>query len=81
LAALGALYGLWSQRNGWGRSPLFAFAYFAVSLFPLLGFFNVYYFRFSYVADHFQYLASMGPLALAGAGLARLPVWLAQDRR
>jgi len=81
LAAGGALYVLWSRRNGWGRSPLFAFAYFAVSLFPLLGFFNVYYFRFSYVADHFQYLASMGPLALAGAGLARLPAWLAQGRR
>ena len=81
LAAGGALYVLWSRRNGWGRSPLFAFAYFAVSLFPLLGFFNVYFFRFSYVADHFQYLASMGPLALLGAGLARLPVWLAQGRR
>lgn len=27
-------------------------------------------FRYSFVGDHFQYLASMGPLALVGAGLA-----------
>ena len=26
------------------------------------------YFRHSFVADHFQYLASMGPLALLAAG-------------
>ena len=63
---------LWRRRDRWGRAPLFAFAYFAVSLFPVLGFFKVYFFRFSFVADHFQYLASMGPLALAGAGLTRL---------
>jgi len=29
------------------------------------------FFRYSFVADHFQYLAGMGPLALAGAGLVR----------
>jgi tetratricopeptide (TPR) repeat protein len=34
-----------------------------------MGFFNVYFFRYSFVADHFQYLASMGPVALAGAGI------------
>jgi hypothetical protein len=44
--------------------------------FPVLGFFNVYYFRFSFVADHFQYLASMGPLALAAAGMTRIPALL-----
>jgi hypothetical protein len=60
---------LWVQRKRWGRPALFTLAYFVVSLFPVLSFFNVYYFRFSYVADHFQYLASMGPLALAGAAL------------
>jgi tetratricopeptide (TPR) repeat protein len=39
-------------------------------LFPVLSFFNVFFFRYSFVSDHFQYLASMGPLALAGAGIA-----------
>src|SRR5205823_12209260 len=34
-----------------------------------LGFFDAYFFRYSFVSDHFQYLASMGPLALAGAAI------------
>ena len=41
----------------------------------MLGFCNVYPFRFSYVADHFQYLASLGVIVLASAGAAR---WLAR---
>ena len=48
----------------------FAAAYYLVSLFPVLSFFNVFFFRYSFVSDHFQYLASMGPLALVGAGIA-----------
>jgi tetratricopeptide (TPR) repeat protein len=47
----------------------FAVAYYVISLFPVLGFFSVYFFRYSFVSNHFQYLASMGPLALAGAGI------------
>jgi tetratricopeptide (TPR) repeat protein len=47
---------------------------YAITILPALGFFNVYAFRYSYVADHFQYLASIGPLtvlALAGRTLFR----------
>ena len=51
-----------STRNA-GRALFFAAAYYVVSLFPVLGFFSVYFFRYSFVSDHFQYLASMGPLA------------------
>ncbi|MEE8574118.1 MAG: tetratricopeptide repeat protein [Thermodesulfobacteriota bacterium] len=43
-----------------GRAPVAALAFFIVTLFPALGFFNVYPFRYSFVADHFQYLASLG---------------------
>ena len=50
----------------------FAAAYYVISLFPVLGLFSVYFFRYSFVSDHFQYLASMGPLALFGAGIAVL---------
>jgi len=57
------------KRNSRLRSVAFAFAYFVITLFPVLDFFDVYFFRYSFVSDHFQYLASMGPLALAGAGI------------
>lgn len=60
---------LWRRRS---RAPLAALLWFAGTLTPALGFVNVYPFRFSYVADHFQYLASLAVLTLAGAGLARL---------
>jgi tetratricopeptide (TPR) repeat protein len=69
LAALAALLVLWFIHANWGRALFFAAAYYVVSLFPVLGFFIVFFFRYSFVSDHFQYLASMGPLALAGAGI------------
>jgi tetratricopeptide (TPR) repeat protein len=56
----------WMAHKG-TRGPLAAFLYFCGTLFPALGFFNIYPFIFSYVADHFQYLASLGPIALAAA--------------
>jgi tetratricopeptide (TPR) repeat protein len=55
------------------RSGFFAFTYFSISLFPVMGFFNVYFFRYSFVADHFQYLASIGIVVFVAAGLNRLP--------
>src|SRR5207302_6828815 len=39
---------------------LAGFLFFAVMLFPALGFFNVYPFVYSFVADHFQYFACIG---------------------
>jgi protein O-mannosyl-transferase len=67
LAAVGALIALWWSRNGRMRPLFFAAAYFVISLFPVLDFFDVYFFRYSFVGDHLQYLASIGPLALLGA--------------
>ena len=47
-------------------------------LIPVLGFLNVYPFIYSFVADHFQYLASIGVILLVAAAvaivLARLPL-------
>jgi len=53
------------------RACFFAFAYFLTALLPVLGLIDNSIFRYSLVFDHLQYLASIGPLALAGAGLAR----------
>src|SRR5436309_4647436 len=69
LGALAGLLALWLIRAKWSRPVFFAAAYYVDSLYPLLGFFSVYFFRYSFVSDHFQYLASMGPLALAGAAI------------
>jgi len=70
-AALLALLGcLWSLSRRGLRGPLASALFFAGSLAPALGFFNVYPFVYSYVADHFQYLACLGVIALAAAGWA-----------
>ncbi len=57
LGVLAAALGLGLLARG-QRGPLAGFLFFIGTLFPALGFFNVYPFIFSYVADHFQYLAS-----------------------
>jgi len=65
--ALGLTALLWSLRRRW-RGPLAAWLFFVGALFPILGFLNVYAFIFSFVADHWQYLASLGIItAAAGA--------------
>ena len=55
------------RRVGWG--PLVALSCYTLTIAPALGFFTVAYHRFSYVQDHFQYLASMGPIALCASAL------------
>lgn len=80
LAALAVLVAgaWWSRRN---RGPLAAALLFGGTLVPVLGFVNVYPFVFSYVADHFQYLASLGMIAflvaagMQGFALLRWPSW------
>ena len=67
LAALAVMAALWSACKRIGRGPLAAVLFFAGTLFPALGFLNVYPMRFSYVADHFQYPASLGLIALFAA--------------
>lgn len=63
------------------RAPLAAWLFFVGTLFPALGFFNVFPFRYSFVADHFQYLASIGPITLAAAGIVTLFRSLMNGRR
>jgi tetratricopeptide (TPR) repeat protein len=70
-AAIAVTVALWRLRNR-ARGPLAAWLFFTGSLFPALGFFNVYPFVISYVADHFQYLASLGLITAAAAGIAML---------
>ena len=61
LGVLALVAGLWlvARRN---RGQLASLLIFTGTLFPVLGFLNVYPFRYSFVANHFQYLASLGIL-------------------
>ena len=71
LMAVVGLAALWWKCNGPFRPVFLAAAYFVISLFPVLDFFDIYFFRYSFVGDHLQYLAAMGPLALIGATIVR----------
>jgi len=70
-AAILVLIGLcWVYRRRGGAAPGVAFSYYLLNLFPVLGFITIYFMRFSYVADHWQYLALPGVLALVVGSLA-----------
>jgi protein O-mannosyl-transferase len=78
VAAAALLAGLVAARGRIGRGPAVAAMLYCGLLFPALGFFDVYPFRYSFVADHFQYHATTAGLAAvvaAGGWLAaRFPV-------
>jgi tetratricopeptide (TPR) repeat protein len=63
---------LWLKRDSWARPAFFSFSYYLVVLSPFLGLIDQTFWRYSFVEDHLQYLAAMGPLALLGAGLIRV---------
>lgn len=69
IAAIGTTIGLWAIRRRW-RAPLAAWLFYCGTLFPVLGFVNVFMFKYTYVADHLQYLPSLGIIALTSAGVA-----------
>ena len=62
---------LWSARRSIGRGPFVAVLCYALLLAPALGFFDVYFFVYSWVQDHFQYFASMAGIPLLVAAAAR----------
>ena len=64
------LGGLWVMRTRIGKAPLAAVAFFVVAVAPI-SFVNVAFTRMSYVADHWQYWASMGLITLAVAVASR----------
>jgi tetratricopeptide (TPR) repeat protein len=68
IVAIAAIAMCWSLRRR-TRAPLAVALLFCGILFPALGFFNVYPFRYSFVADHFQYLATLPVIAALAAWL------------
>jgi tetratricopeptide (TPR) repeat protein len=69
VALAGATLALYAARERIGRGPIAALVWYVAALSPILGFVSLYTFLYTYVADHYQYLASLGPIALAGAGV------------
>jgi tetratricopeptide (TPR) repeat protein len=67
LAAVAVVLAWLARRN---RGPLAGFLIFVGTLFPVLGLLSFYYFRYSFIADHFQYLASLGIIVPVAAALA-----------
>jgi len=63
---------LWLGRRKLGRGPAAAILFFAAVLSPMLGFIPLYTFHFSFVADHYQYLACLGLIVLAVGAATRL---------
>jgi len=60
----------WQNRRILGRGPICALAYFVAMLLPVLGFFKMSYMWHSLVADHFEYLAIIGIIALESGVVA-----------
>jgi protein O-mannosyl-transferase len=67
----------WWKRNCWGKIPGIALFWFGVFLFPVMGFFNVYFMRYAWVADHFVYLSSISIFAAAGVAWS----WIFQRQK
>jgi tetratricopeptide (TPR) repeat protein len=63
---------IYFARRYVGRSVEVAAVFFLATLSPVLGFIMLYTFRYTFVADHYQYLASVGPIALVSAGAVKL---------
>jgi tetratricopeptide (TPR) repeat protein len=71
LAVLGLLGILWSLRR-WSRGPLAGVLVYIFLLLPSLGFLNIYFFLYSFVADHWQYLACLGIITPCASGIVLL---------
>jgi tetratricopeptide (TPR) repeat protein len=69
--------GLVLWRNRLGKGVLAAVIFFAATLSPLLGLISNYTFQYSFVADHYQYVASIGLIALGAGGLFN---WISKNR-
>lgn len=70
---------LWQLRSLLGRGVVAAIAFYVVNLTPMLGFIALYTFRYTFVADHYQYIASIGLIALFAAAITK--IWEKRNMR
>jgi len=77
LALLALVAWCWARRSSWGRHGLLGLGFFVLNLLPVIGLANMSYMRYSWVADHFAYIAVVG---IAGLGAAALGAWAVKAR-
>jgi tetratricopeptide (TPR) repeat protein len=56
----------------WSRAPLAGVLVYILLLLPSLGFLNIYFYVYSFVADHWQYLACLGVITPCASGIVLL---------
>lgn len=71
---------LWLMRRKLGRGPVVSLLFFIITLGPVLGFVNYRFMASSYVADRFQYLASIGLIVLFSALITIIVTMICQSR-
>ncbi|MBI5769742.1 MAG: tetratricopeptide repeat protein [Verrucomicrobia bacterium] len=59
----------WWRRATWGRHALLGLGWFALHVAPFVGLITASYMRFSWVMDHFAYVALLGVIGLVVAAL------------
>jgi len=64
LIVAGVFLVLWLRRASWGAAALLAFGSFVLFLAPFIGLVVPSYMAFTWVMDHFLYLAMIGPIGL-----------------
>jgi tetratricopeptide (TPR) repeat protein len=74
IGAVAVIALLWIGRRRLGRGPLAGVLFFCGTLMPALGFFHVLYQRYTFVADHFQYMAGIGIVAVLVGSISRIRI-------
>jgi tetratricopeptide (TPR) repeat protein len=73
LSVAGVLAACFAVRR-WSRGPLATALIYLGTLFPALGFVNVYPFVFSFVADHFAYVPAVAVIVVVSAAFSRVQI-------
>jgi tetratricopeptide (TPR) repeat protein len=69
IASLAGVSYLWTRRTVLSRNIIFCLGYFIINLIPIVGIIPMYFFKYSWVADHFIYISLIGICILIGSGV------------
>jgi tetratricopeptide (TPR) repeat protein len=73
IAPVAVLALCWWRRARWGRHGLLGLGWFALHVAPFVGLITASYMRFTWVMDHFAYVAVLGVIGFAVAALQHVP--------